>query len=588
MPNIKIALCQLNPTIGDFNGNLDKAAAAIHDNDADIYVFPECFVSNYPSGDLYLDRTFVACAEEHLNEYQKLVTDNNKTIIIGAPRFATDPNKKAFNSAFLIDRHGISLVADKRHLPNYGVFDDERWFTTSDKASNTVDYHDADGNLVAHICICICEDIWFSDVIKEAADRDNADFVISINSSPYSIAKAAFRRKVFEDRVMESHIPLIYVNQVGGNDELVWDGASAALDGHGNYHEMEPWKEEVSIVELTKENGSWKIANSKAPVEQPFDMERYTAACIGLRDYVHKNGFKKVVLGLSGGADSALVGLMAADVFGVDNVDFITMPTRYTSGDSNDFAKLLGHGMGSGSRVHTVPVQTMVDTFLKGFTDTFGSQKPNVAEENLQAQLRGDILSFFSNKFSAMILSTGNKSEIAMGYATLYGDMRGGFNPLKDLYKTEVFELLEMRHRIGFNALNENVTQDDISSNNIFRNAFGHDLVSLNSEAVEALRKTIDRPPSAELAEGQKDSDSLPDYSVLDKILWNMIDHKESLTDDQVAAETGYNLELVKSVRNRVRLMEYKRFQACPGPKIHRKAFIGLDWRHPMSSKFRA
>jgi NH3-dependent NAD+ synthetase len=279
---------------------------------------------------------------------------------------------------------------------------------------------------------------------------------------------------------------------------------------------------------------------------------------------------------------------MAADVFGVDNVDFITMPTRYTSGDSNDFAKLLGHGMGSGSRVHTVPVQTMVDTFLNGFTDTFGSQKPNVAEENLQAQLRGDILSFFSNKFSAMILSTGNKSEIAMGYATLYGDMRGGFNPLKDLYKTEVFELLELRYRIGFNVLNDNVTQEDLSSHNVFSNAFGHDLVSLNSDAVEALRKTIDRPPSAELAEGQKDSDSLPDYAVLDKILWNMIDHKESLTDDQVAAETGFKLELVKSVRNRVRLMEYKRFQACPGPKIHRKAFIGLDWRHPMSSKFRA
>jgi len=587
MSKLKIALCQLNPTIGAFEDNLAKAAAAIQGNDADIYVFPECYVSNYPSGDLFLDRTFVSRAEEYLNEYQKLVADNDKTIIIGAPRFATDPNKKAFNSAFLIDRHGISLAADKRHLPNYGVFDDERWFTTSDKASNTVDYHDADGNLVAHICICICEDIWFSDVIKEAADRDNADFVISINSSPYSIAKAAFRRKVFEERVMESRIPLIYVNQVGGNDELVWDGCSAALDGEGNYHEMEPWKEGVSIIELSKDKNGWQIVNAKAPAEQAFDIERYTAACMGLRDYVHKNGFQRVVLGLSGGADSALVGLMAADVFGVDYVDFITMPTRFTSDDSNDFAEMLGYGMGTGARVHTMPVQTVFDTFLAGFNQSFGVQKPNVAEENLQAQLRGDILSFFSNKFGSMILSTGNKSEIAMGYATLYGDMRGGFNPLKDLYKTEVFELLELRHRIAFNILNATISKEDTSAQRIFRDAFGHDLVSLDKGAVEALRKTIDRPPSAELAEGQKDSDSLPDYAVLDKILWNMIDHKESLTDDQIVAETGYPLDLVESVRKRVRFMEYKRFQACPGPKLHRKAFIGLDWRHPMSSKFR-
>ncbi|WP_315921092.1 NAD(+) synthase [Mesorhizobium sp. SP-1A] len=412
--------------------------------------------------------------------------------------------------------------------------------------------------------------------------------MISINSSPYSIAKAAYRRKVFEDRVMESHIPLIYVNQVGGNDELVWDGASAALDGQGNYHEMEPWKEGVAIIELSKDKNGWHIVNPKAPMEQAFDIERYTAACIGLRDYVHKNGFKKVVLGLSGGADSALVGLMAADVFGVDNVDFITMPTRFTSDDSNDFAKLLGHGMGSGARVHTMPVQAMYDTFLTGFTEAFGSQKTNVAEENLQAQLRGDILSFFSNKFGSMILSTGNKSEIAMGYATLYGDMRGGFNPLKDLYKTEVFELLEFRHRIGSNALRGSETLTDIDAQEIFKGAFGHKLVALDKNAVEALRKTIDRPPSAELAEGQKDSDSLPDYAVLDKILWNMIDHKESLTDDQIATETSYPLDLVKTVRSRVRFMEYKRFQACPGPKIHRKAFIGLDWRHPMSSKFRA
>lgn len=586
MTTLKIALCQLNPTIGDFDGNLAKAAEVIKNNDADIYVFPECYVTNYASGDLFLDRTFVARAEEYLNEYQKLVADTDKTIVVGSPRFAADPNRKAYNSAMLIDRHGICLAADKRHLPNYGVFDDERWFTTSEKATNTIEYRNSEGKLIGNICFCICEDIWFSDVIKEAADRDSADFVISINSSPYSIAKADFRRKVFNDRVMESRIPLIYVNQVGGNDELVWDGASAALDGQGNYHEMEPWKEGVSIVELSKGKNGWRIVNSKEPVKQVFDIERYTAATLGLRDYVHKNGFTKVVLGLSGGADSALVGLMAVDAFGVDNVDFITMPTRFTSDDSNDFAKHLGEGMGTGTRVHTMPVQPLFDTFMSGFSESFGDQKTNVAEENLQAQLRGDILSFFSNKFGSMILSTGNKSEIAMGYATLYGDMRGGYNPLKDLYKTEVFELLKFRHRIAKNALFGADAPEDEDAQKIFSDALGHRLVDLTFYAAEALRKTIDRPPSAELAEGQKDSDSLPDYDVLDKILWDMIDHKDSLTDEQIAA-AGYPLDLVKSVRSRIRFMEYKRFQACPGPKLHRKAFIGLDWRHPMSSKFR-
>lgn len=594
---IKIALCQLNPTTGDFEGNFNRAKAAVENNNADIYVFPECYVTGYTAGDLFLHRAFVTEAESWLAKYTDLVTGTSKTIIIGSPvRGAlplggTEADRKPLNAVVAITRNGPAVISHKGHLPNYDVFDDERWFQTARnklpatplRYSKTKLELDSGTEISDEVKIglCVCEDIWFDDVTRSLADA-GSEIIISINSSPYAIAKSNFRRGVFKSRVEETGLPLIYVNQVGGNDELVWDGASAVLDPDGNFYESDPWKETVDVITLAPNaDGKWRLSTTKDPAVQDFAVERYTAACIGLRDYLAKNGFKKAVLGFSGGADSTLVGLMAADVLGEQNVDFILMPTNYTSEDSNTLAAALAYGMGTGAKAVTVPVQPMFDVYNASFLAAFGETKVNVAEENLQAQMRGDILSWYSNKFGNMILSTGNKSEIAMGYATLYGDMRGGYNPLKDLYKTEVFEIMEMRLKAA-----EDWKRSDFAKQ--FEGVFGYLPVNLDEKAKAALRGVIDRPPSAELAEGQKDSDSLPDYPVLDKILWNMIDHKESLSDEQVAEETGYDLALVQSIRRKVRIMEYKRFQSCPGPKIHRKAFTNTDWRFPMASKYRA
>lgn len=574
LKSIKIALCQLNLTTGDFEGNYRKAEKAVRENEADIYVFPECQASNYPSDDLFLHEAYLKDSEAAALRYKGLSATTGKTLVFGAAAGMTD-GKTENSVAVARDGQPVRYYA-KTHLPNYGVFDDVRWFSPGSGNDDPYLHQTRDGGI--KIGFCVCEDIWFDDVTGALA-KNGAEILVSINSSPYSIAKAAFRRNIFMERVTETRIPLIYVNQVGGNDELLWDGCSAVMDPDGNFHEAQPWAETVDVVTLSKGEKGWRLVNGKAPVVQAFDAERYVAACTGLRDYVGKTGFSKVVLGLSGGADSALVGLMAADVFGERNVDFIMMPTDYTSGDSNDFARDLAAGLGAGAKAVTVPVQLIFDVFAASFESAFGETAANVAEENLQAQLRGDILSWFSNKFGSMILSTGNKSELAMGYATLYGDMRGGFNPLKDLYKTEVFELLELRH--------SHATKGRESFRSLFRAAFGHDPVPLDGKAAQALRGTIDRPPSAELAEGQLDSDSLPDYAVLDKILWEMIDHRESRDNEQVALATGQPLELVEEIRRRLRAMEYKRFQACPGPKIHRKSFTKKDWRFPMASTYR-
>lgn len=576
--SIKIALCQLNLTTGDFEGNFEKARKAVLENDADVYVFPECQVTNYPSDDFYLYFGYRLQAERATNLYGELSAFEGKTLILGGP-FGEASIRKGRNAAMVFKDGKPVFVAAKSHLPNYDVFDDVRWFEPADRNDELYDLTTASGVSVK-LGLCICEDIWFDDVTKGLAEA-GAEILISLNSSPYSIAKEPFRRNIFRERVASAGVPLVYVNQVGGNDELLWDGASAALDAEGSFYEAHPWAETVDVVTFIRNaDGSWKLATTREPTKQPFDAERYVAACMGLRDYMRKTGFSKAVVGLSGGADSALVGLMAADVLGEENVDFVLMPSVYTSGESNSFAYDLARGMGTGAKAVTVPIQPMVDAFAGSFRSAFGQTAPNVAEENLQAQIRGDVLSWYSNKFGNMILSTGNKSELAMGYSTLYGDMRGGFNPLKDLYKTEVFELLEMRHAHAVSSQSE--------FRKLFSAAFGHDPVILDGTAADALRKTIDRPPSAELAEGQLDSDSLPDYAVLDKILWAMIDHKESLDNERVAEDTGQPLELVEEVRRRLRVMEYKRFQACPGPKIHRKSFTRKDWRFPLATPFRS
>jgi len=582
MNNIRIALCQLNLTTGDFEGNMRKAQFAIMDKHetTDIFVFPECQVTNYPSDDLFGNKKYLERAQSLIQFYRHISKSYNTTLVFGAPYVdATSKDPRPYNAAIVVQNGEILGIVNKTALPNYDVFDDKRWFQQG--RADTVDWTNPIGERV-RLGIAICEDIWVPGVVGEL-NKLGAEIILSINSSPYSIAKAPFRRKVFENVVHTSPdgpngAPLVYVNNVGGNDELVWDGCSAALDAHGNLFESQPWAETVDVVEFTRVGYDWQLVSNKAPVVQDFAEERYMAACIGLRDYVNKTGFRSVTFGNSGGADSCLVALMTADVFGPENCLHIMMPSQYTSEDSNSFAKDLADGLGAGAPSQVVPIRDQFNAFEATLAGAFGTTSTNVAEENLQAQLRGDILSWVSNKFGHMIISTGNKSELAMGYATLYGDMRGGFNPLKDLYKhKDVFELLRWRLEVA----RGNATFD------LFEPAFGKLPVAVSVKGQEAVADITDRPPSAELAPGQKDSDNLPEYDVLDPILWELIDAKESQTHQEIADKLNVKIELVDEVDRRMRVMEYKRFQACPGPKIHRKAFTKKDWRMPMASKFR-
>lgn len=568
---LKIALCQLNLTTGDFDGNFHKAKAAVLGNEADIYVFPECQVTNYPSDDLFLHRPYVAEAMRKLDDYTKLSQETGKTLVFGCPFV---PNSGTpYNAVMLAVNGKVRMARAKRNL-----LADGRWFACEGQSVEAL-YWKGDG-FGLNLGFCVGNDVNVR-LATWAIAKYGADIILSVNSSPYTAGAAARRRDQIQSRVEESGVPLVYVNQVGGNDELVWDGASAAIDPHGNYYEAASWKEGVEVVTFEKTDGRWKLATVKDPVERQQDAELYVAACMGLRDYMGKAGFGKAVLGLSGGADSALVALMAADVLGPENVHFVMMPTDYTSGASNSLAMDLASGLRSSSCF--VAVQPLFDAYRQALSAAYGDTEANVAEENLQAQIRGDLLSWHSNKFGAMILSTGNKSEVAMGYATLYGDMRGGFNPLKDLYKTEVFQLLEMRLDSALG------TRPDFDA--FFADAIGRSPAVLRKtsehDGPAALRAIIDRPPSAELAEGQLDSDSLPDYPVLDKVLRAMIENPDSLSNDQVAEQTGEPLGLVEGIRRRMRVMEYKRFQACPGPKLHAKSFTAKDWRFPMTSVYR-
>lgn len=576
MTSLTIAMCQTNPVTGDFVGNFRQAERAVHSVKADVYVFPECHVSNYAAGDLFLDGPFLRQCEAAYAPYARLSEEADAVIVFGVP-LPAGPGAHPFNAAVVADRGKLSRVIHKRMLPNYGVFDDARWFSLPANRVPTFHVRAADGSTVT-LGACICEDLWHREPIADIKAA-GAEIAVALNSSPFSIGKPALRRKVFMDRIRENGIPLVYVNQCGGNDELLWDGRSAAADPDGRIAEMPAWREGVATARFERDtaSGGWRLAEETPPVELPHGAELYVAACIGLRDYLAKTGFKNAVLGLSGGADSALVLLMAADVLGAGAVHSVLMPTVYTSNASNSLAAALADGIGSPWTM--VAIQSMFEESRRSFASAYGDTEPNVAEENLQAQLRGDVLSWHSNKFGAMILSTGNKSEAAMGYATLYGDMRGGFNPLKDLYKTEVFDLLEARLAAAGG--------DDRKFASAFAAAFGKDLASLGGEGQAALRAIIDRPPSAELADGQFDSDSLPAYPVLDAILKAIVDNKDSLTDREVSETTGHPEALVAAIRRRLRTMEYKRFQSCPGPKIHMRSFTSKDWRMPMASAWK-
>ena len=546
--NLKIALAQLNPIVGDVKGNIIKLIDIRNNlkNEVDIIVVPELYVTGYPIDDLVLRNDFLDLVENEINSLAKMTNDGKAAIILGAPR----KEKNAIrNSVFVLDDGKIISFRDKHNLPNSGVFDEQRIFSPG-ALSGPVKIR----NVL--IGLPICEDIWTENVI-ECLCETGAEIILSINASPYSLKKHDQRMSVAVSRVIESKIPLIYLNRVGGQDELVFDGASFCLSHEGKLSvQLKDFQEEILEIDLTKLNNNWICKRKINSISTNLEA-LYKSLVVSVRDYVKNNGFPGVVLGMSGGIDSALVAAIATDALGSKQVKAVMMPSPYTSQESLEDAKLASSNLGVDySYLDIKNGMDVIDNILLDFE---GSKvEPGITEENIQSRLRGLLLMAISNKYGSMVLATGNKSEYAVGYATLYGDMCGGFAVIKDVWKTDVFRLCEWR--------NSNKPSEFLGPN-----------------GTVIPKRIISKPPSAELREDQKDTDSLPEYDVLDTILRKLVEDDLSL--EQIAKE-GFDVKDVKKISMLLSKSEYKRFQSAPGPKVTEKAF-GRDRRYPLTSGFR-
>ena len=546
--NLKIALAQLNPIVGDVKGNIIKLIDIRNDlkNEVDIIVVPELYVTGYPIDDLVLRNDFLELVENEINSLAKMTNDGKAAIILGAPR----KEKNAIrNSVFVLDDGKIISFRDKHNLPNSGVFDEQRIFSPG-ALSGPVKIR----NVL--IGLPICEDIWTENVI-ECLCETGAEIILSINASPYSLKKHDQRMSVAVSRVIESKIPLIYLNRVGGQDELVFDGASFCLSHEGKLSvQLKDFQEEILEIDLTKLNNNWICKGKINSISSNLEA-LYKSLVVSVRDYVRNNGFPGVVLGMSGGIDSALVAAIATDALGPERVRAVMMPSPYTSQESLEDAKLASSNLGVDySYLDIKNGMDVIDNILLDFEGD--KVEPGITEENIQSRLRGLLLMAISNKYGSMVLATGNKSEYAVGYATLYGDMCGGFAVIKDVWKTDVFRLCEWR--------NSNKPSEFLGPN-----------------GTVIPERIISKPPSAELREDQKDTDSLPEYDVLDTILRKLVEDDLSL--EQIAKE-GFDVKDVKKISMLLSKSEYKRFQSAPGPKVTEKAF-GRDRRYPLTSGFR-
>ena len=546
--NLKIVLAQLNPIVGDVKGNIVKLIDIRNNlkDEVDIIVVPELYVTGYPIDDLVLRNDFLELVENEIYNLSKLTNDGKAAIILGAPRKEKNTIR---NSVFVLDNGEIISFRDKHNLPNSGVFDEQRIFSPG-ALSGPVKVRDV------LIGLPICEDIWTETVI-ECLCETGAEIILSINASPYSVKKNDQRMSVAVSRVIESKIPLIYLNRVGGQDELVFDGASFCLSHEGKLSvQLKDFQEEILEINLTKLDNNWICKGKINSISSNLEA-LYKSLVVSVRDYVQNNGFPGVVLGMSGGIDSALVAAIATDALGPKLVRAVMMPSPYTSKDSLEDAELASSNLGVDySYLDIKNGMNVIDNILLDFKGD--KVEPGITEENIQSRIRGLLLMAISNKYGSMVLATGNKSEYAVGYATLYGDMCGGFAVIKDVWKTDVFRLCEWR--------NSNKPSEFLGPNGIV-----------------IPKRIISKPPSAELREDQKDTDSLPEYDVLDSILRKLVEDNLSL--EQIANE-GYDVKDVKKISMLLSKSEYKRFQAAPGPKVTEKAF-GRDRRYPLTSGFR-
>lgn len=546
---LRIALAQLNPKVGDIVGNMALARRALADAaaaGADIVMFSELFLTGYFPDDLLFKPKFIVDAMRAASDLVAETAGSDLVLIL--PTIWQD--KSGLHNAVVVAEHGeIIATRFKRELPNADVFYEKRYFTAGPLADPVIIKD-------VPVGIPICEDIWHTSVCEHLAMR-GAEIMLCPNGSPYWTNKQHIRKDLVRARVAEDDVPMLYLNQVGGQDELVFDGASFAIEPGGKLVlQGKSFAEDLIVSDWVRGERGWTCATPQVTALTTADEAPWLACVLGLGDYVRKNGFKQVVLGLSGGIDSAVVAAMAVDALGPENVHCIMLPYRYTSQasltDARDCAERLG------VRYDVVAIGNPVDDALAELAPIFGDRAPDLAEENIQSRMRGVVLMAVSNKLGSMLLTTGNKSEMGVGYATIYGDMNGGYNPLKDMFKMEVYRLAAWR--------NAHVPGD------------------CRGPAGEVIPQAIiDKAPSAELRPDQTDQDSLPPYPVLDAILKGLVEDELSIAE---IVAMGHDQALVERIERLLNIAEYKRRQSAPGPKLTSKAF-GLGRRYPITNGYK-
>lgn len=544
----RLTLAQLNPAVGAIDDNVDKAYRAWEAGkaaDADMVALTEMFVAGYQIQDLVAKPAFFRHAMRAVEALAARCADG-PALGIGCP-YAD--GGRLYNAYWVLRGGKVEARILKHHLPNESVFDEVRLYDSGDISGPC-----RIGPL--RIGIPVCEDAWHEDV-PEALAESGADVLLVPNGSPYHRGKRELRLNLMIARVVETGLPLVYLNMVGGQDDQIFDGASFAVNPGGALAlQMGAFDEEIAHVDLVSGEEGWRVVDGpKAAV--PEDREQdYRAMVQAVRDYLGKTGFREAVLGLSGGVDSALVAAIAADAIGPENLRCVMLPSEFTSQGSLEDAEAVAGALGC--RLDTVSISGSRAAVAEALAPLFGNAEPGLAEENVQSRLRGLLLMAISNKFGPMLLTTGNKSEIAVGYATIYGDMAGGYNPIKDLYKTQVFDTCR------------------------WRNA-NHRSWMMGPAGEVVPPRVIEKPPSAELREGQKDEDSLPPYEELDAILEQLVDRDASVAD---VVDMGFDRDVVKKVENLIYVSEYKRFQSAPGARLTERSFW-LDRRYPVANRWR-
>jgi NAD+ synthase (glutamine-hydrolysing) len=561
---VRVAACQLNLRVGDLDGNLERILAAYEEASsagADIAVFSELAVCGYPPEDLLLKPAFVDDVQAAARRLAEATGDCVAVVgFVDGEEAAADPNRRASNAAMVAANGAVHGVYHKRALPDYGVFDEERYFRPG---SEPINLYEVAGVKVG---LTICEDVWISGGVVSELAVGGAELIVNLNASPYYAGKTRIRELVVGERIGESGVPIVYVNQVGGQDELVFDGASFAMDAHGGVVALAPHCEEAVVVfdieaAPTTTGSTFPVVAISGPVAGRTQMppspvpvpdvtgEIWQALVLGTRDYVHKNGFTDIGVALSGGVDSALVAAIACDALGAGHVHTVAMPSRFSSEHSLSDAARLADRLGCHHRV--VPIEAAHAAFLEMLAPSFAGHDPDVTEENLQSRIRGTLIMALANKFGWLVLTTGNKSELAVGYSTLYGDTAGAFAVIKDVWKLQVYELCRWKNESA-----------------------GREII---------LESILTKAPSAELRPDQRDDQSLPPYEVLDPLLVEIVEH------DRVVSEliaSGHEEATVRRIARLVDIAEFKRRQNPVGPKVSIKAF-GRDRRVPMTNSYR-